>query len=102
MRHPSGLKADLSGAEKRLTMNRARSSTKKTTTAFAALFALLALAAGAFAVSGCGASATLDPIARAAEITSTQSGVRFKLTTQMTSSALPSGSVSITGSGYMD
>jgi len=83
-------------------MNRTRSSTKKTTTAFAALLALLALAAGAFAAGGCGASATLDPVARAAEITSTQTGVRFTLTTQMTSSALPSGSVSITGSGYMD
>jgi hypothetical protein len=83
-------------------MNHTRSSTKKTATAFAALFALLALAAGTFAAGGCGASATLDPIARAAEITSTQPGVRFTLTTQMTSPALPSGSFSITGKGYMD
>jgi hypothetical protein len=82
-------------------MRRARSR-KRTTTAFAALSAAAALAAGTIAATGCGASATLDPIARAAEITSLQTGVRFKLTTEIDSSSLPTGSVSITGSGYMD
>ncbi len=70
--------------------------------ALAALGALTALGAGGVAVSGCGASATLDPIARAAEITAQQSGAKFSLTTQLASSALPGGGFSITANGYLD
>jgi hypothetical protein len=70
--------------------------------ALAALGALAAIGAGGVAVSGCGASATLDPIARAAEISSQQTGAKFSLTTQLASSALPGGSYSITASGYLD
>ena len=63
--------------------------------------ALAALGAAAVAISGCGASATLDPIARAAEVTSAQSGARVSLTMQFSSSALPSG-FAIKASGYID
>ncbi len=70
--------------------------------ALAALGALAAIGAGGVAVSGCGASATLDPIARAAEISSQQSGAKFSLTTQLASSALPGGGFSITANGYLD
>ncbi len=69
--------------------------------ALAALGTLAALGAGGVAVSGCGASATLDPIARAAEITGQQSGTRFSLTTQLASSALPGDGFSITANGYL-
>jgi hypothetical protein len=74
---------------------------RKLAKALAALGALAAVAAGGVAVSGCGASATLDPIARAAEVTSQQTGARVKLTMQFSSPALPSG-YSITATGYFD
>lgn len=74
---------------------------RKLAKALAALGALTAVAAGGVAVSGCGASATLDPIARAAEVTSQQAGARIKLTMQLSSPALPSG-YSITATGYFD
>jgi hypothetical protein len=70
--------------------------------ALATLATLAALGAGGVAVSGCGAAATLDPIARAAEVTGQQSGVKFSLTTELSSSALPGGAFSITANGYMD
>jgi len=82
-------------------MRIARSHTKLAR-ALAALGALAALSAGGVAVSGCGASATLDPIARAAEVTGQQSGARFSLTTQLASTALPGGGFSITANGYLD
>jgi hypothetical protein len=78
-----------------------RRATVKTTKALAALGALAAVAAGGVAVSGCGASETLDPIARAAAVTSQQAGARIKLTMQLSSPALPSG-YSITANGYFD
>jgi hypothetical protein len=68
----------------------------------AALATLTALAAGSAAVSGCGASATFDPVARAAEVSSQQQGARITLTTQLSSPMLPGGSVSITAHGYLD
>jgi hypothetical protein len=70
--------------------------------ALTALGAVGALAAGGVAVSGCGASATLDPIARAAEVTSQQTGARISLTTQISSASLPSSGFAITASGYVD
>ncbi|MGH2854315.1 MAG: hypothetical protein ACRDLF_09020 [Solirubrobacteraceae bacterium] len=78
-----------------------RRANRKLAKALAALGALAAVAAGGVAVSGCGASATLDPIARAAEVTSQQAGARIKLTMQLSSPALPSG-YSITANGYFD
>jgi hypothetical protein len=66
-----------------------------------ALAALAALAAGGTVVSGCGASATLDPIARAAEVTSHQEGARISLTMRFSSSTLPGG-FAITAGGYVD
>jgi hypothetical protein len=69
--------------------------------ALAALGALLALAAGAVALGGCGASATLDPIARAAEVTSRQAGARISLSMQFSAPSLP-GSFTIAASGYFD
>lgn len=76
-------------------IDRAHSRTLK------ALAALAVLAAGGTAVSGCGASATLDPIARAAEVTSHQEGARISLTMRFSSSALPGG-LAITANGYID
>ncbi|HEY7961281.1 MAG TPA: hypothetical protein VID29_05100 [Solirubrobacteraceae bacterium] len=73
----------------------------RTAKAISVLGATAALVAGAVAVSGCGASATLDPIARAAEVTSEQSGARISLTMQFSSAALP-GAVSMTATGYVD
>jgi hypothetical protein len=81
---------------------RTKRSYTKLTRVLAALGALAAIGAGGVAVSGCGASATLDPIARAAEISSQQSGAKFSLTTQLASSALPGGGFSITANGYLD
>jgi hypothetical protein len=81
---------------------RTKRSTTKLARSLAALGALAAIGAGGVAVSGCGASATLDPIARAAEISSQQSGAKFSLTTQLASSALPGGGFSITANGYLD
>jgi hypothetical protein len=70
--------------------------------ALTTLGAVGALAAGGVAVSGCGASATLDPIARAAEVTSQQTGARISLTMQISSAALPSSGFAIIASGYVD
>jgi hypothetical protein len=67
----------------------------------AALGTAAALSAGGVAVGGCGASATLDPVARAAEVSSQQTGARISLTTQFSSSALPGG-FTITANGYID
>jgi hypothetical protein len=67
----------------------------------AALCALSALIAGGTAVSGCGASATLDPVARAAEVTSQQTGAQISLTMQFSAPQLPSG-FAITADGYVD
>jgi len=69
----------------------------------ATLGALAALAGVGAAVSGCGASATLDPIARAAEVTSQQSGAKIAMTMRFSSAALPGGSdIAITANGYID
>ena len=69
--------------------------------ALAALAAAGALIAGGVAVSGCGAAATLDPIARAAEVTSHQSGAKIALTMQLSSPMLPGG-LAITAEGYIN
>jgi hypothetical protein len=59
-----------------------------------------ALLAGATAVSGCGASATLDPVAQAAEVTSHQVGARISFDEQLSAPQLPSP-VQITATGYI-
>jgi hypothetical protein len=74
----------------------------KTTKALAALGAVAALATGGAAVSGCAASATLDPIARAAEVTSQQAGAKISLTMQLSSAAMPGGGFAVTANGYID
>jgi hypothetical protein len=68
--------------------------------AVALLGVVAALATGAVALSGCGASATLDPVAQAAEVTSRQAGARISLSVQFSSPELPSG-FGITASGYI-
>ncbi len=83
-------------------MRRVHTNSPRRAKTLALLAVLAALAAGGAAVSGCGASATLDPIARAAEISSQQEGARISLTTQLSSPALPGGSLSITADGYVD
>ncbi len=71
--------------------------------ALATLGALAALAGGGVALSGCGASATLDPIARAAEVSSQQSGAQIAMKMQFSSAALPGGgSMTITAKGSID
>ncbi len=75
----------------------------KAAKALAALGALAALVGGGVAISGCGASATLDPIARAAEVTSQQSGAKIAMTMRFSSAALPGGSdFAISAAGYID
>jgi hypothetical protein len=69
----------------------------------AALAALAALAGGGLALSGCGASATLDPIARAAQVTSQQSGVHISMSIKFSAPGLPgAGSFAMTAEGYFD
>jgi hypothetical protein len=72
----------------------------KAAKATATLAALAAVVVGGVAVSGCGASATLDPVAQAAEVTSRQAGARISLSVQFSSPALPSG-FGITATGYI-
>jgi hypothetical protein len=65
----------------------------------ATLAAAAALIASGALISGCGSSASLDPVARAAEVSDEQAGVRFTLEMQLSSPQLPSG-FTITGGGY--
>jgi hypothetical protein len=76
----------------------------KAARATATLLALGALLAAAVSVSGCGAAATLDPIARAAEISSQQPGAKIAMTMQLSSPELPgaSSSYTITANGWFD
>ncbi|HEY7953442.1 MAG TPA: hypothetical protein VID70_10690 [Solirubrobacteraceae bacterium] len=82
----------------------------KAVKALATLGALAALAGGGVALSGCGASATLDPLARAAEVTSQQSGVRVAMTMTMkfsapglaASGAAGGDSFAMSAAGYFD
>jgi hypothetical protein len=69
--------------------------------ALLSLTAAGAVSAGAIAMSGCGASAALDPVARAAQVTSNQEGARVAMTMQFSSSAL-SGGFAIKADGYLD
>jgi hypothetical protein len=78
-----------------------RSGAARTMNLLASLCAFAAIAAAAAAISGCGASATLDPVARAAELTSRQAGSHFTMTMQLSSPMLPGG-VSLSASGYVD
>lgn len=75
---------------------RVRSKLGATLAAVAVGAALLCASA---LVAGCGTSATLDPVARAANLSSQQPGVRFTLAMQLSSPQLPGG-FEITGSGY--
>jgi hypothetical protein len=59
-----------------------------------------ALVGAGVAVSGCGASATLDPIAQAAEVTSHQVGAHLSFSEQLSAPQLPSP-VQVTASGYI-
>ncbi|HXN54870.1 MAG TPA: hypothetical protein VN874_01275 [Myxococcales bacterium] len=75
----------------------------KATKALASLGALAALAGGGGAMSGCGASATLDPLARAAEVTSQQSGARISLSMKFSAPGLSGGnSIAMSAEGYFD
>jgi hypothetical protein len=75
---------------------------KKLANAIAVLGAGAALVAGAVAMSGCGASATLDPIARAAEVSTQQTGVTVAMTMRFSSPSLPGGTYAITANGSFD
>jgi hypothetical protein len=67
--------------------------------ALAALGVGGALVAGGVALGGCGASATLDPIARAAEVSRQQNGVQIAMSMQLSAGAQ---SFAITASGSFD
>jgi hypothetical protein len=73
----------------------------RTAKAITALGVAASLAAGGVAVSGCGSSETLDPVALAAEVSSQQAGARISLTMQLSSPELPSG-YAITANGFVD
>jgi hypothetical protein len=75
----------------------------KAAKALATLGALAALAGGGVAMSGCGASATLDPLARAAEVTSQQSGARISLSMKFSAPGLSgANSIAMSAEGYFD
>jgi hypothetical protein len=78
-----------------------RRITPRLARAAALLSVLCALGACAVAIGGCGATATLDPVAKAAEVSSQQQGFRFSMSMQFSSSALP-GEFSVTAHGYID
>jgi hypothetical protein len=73
----------------------------RASTATALLASVAALVGGGVSLAGCGASATLDPVARAAEVSSSQPGAAFTLNVEISSSAL-SGPASISGHGSFD
>jgi hypothetical protein len=60
-----------------------------------------AAVAGAAALSGCGASSTIDPVAQAADVTSQQQGAQISLLEQLTGPGLPAGTT-ISGTGYVN
>jgi hypothetical protein len=66
----------------------------------AAALGVAAIAAGA-AISGCGASNAIDPVAKAAEISTATPGFRMSMTMQISTPALPSG-ITATGTGAFD
>jgi hypothetical protein len=68
----------------------------------AGLAVLAALGAGAGALSGCGTSTTLDPIARAAEVSSQQEGARFSLSVRLYSPMLSGTGFAVSANGYVD
>ncbi len=82
-------------------MKRMRIATRVQKT-LAGLAALAMLGAGAGALSGCGTSATLDPIARAAEVSSQQEGARISMSVRLSSPMLPGAGFAISASGYVD
>lgn len=64
------------------------------------ILGICAATAGAGAVlSGCGASATLDPVAQAAGVTAQQQGAQIALTEQLSGAGLPAGT-KIAGTGF--
>lgn len=64
------------------------------------LIAAMTVAGGA-SIAGCGSSATVDPVARAADLSSSEAGIDFALEVKLTPAGL-SRSVSITAHGYVD
>lgn len=62
---------------------------------------MVAALAGAGAVSGCGASSALDPVAKAAEVSSASAGYRMTFTMALNAGALPGG-MTATGTGSFD
>jgi hypothetical protein len=82
---------------------RHRGTHRRAPRALAALAATAVLcAACAVALSGCGASATLDPIARAADVSEHQAGARIVMTMQLSAAQIPGGSAKIVARGFID
>ncbi len=65
------------------------------------VFACGTLAVGGAAISGCGASSTIDPVAQAAETTSALPGAQVSITEQVSSASLPAP-ISLSGTGYVN
>ena len=70
-------------------------------TAIGATCAALAAAAAVVGTAGCGSSATVDPVAQAADVTQQQPGEQLKFTEQVSTPALPTP-ITFTGSGYVN
>jgi hypothetical protein len=66
----------------------------------AAALAAAAIAAGG-AIAGCGASNAIDPVAKAADLSTATPGFRMSMTMQISTPALPSG-ITATGTGAFD
>lgn len=73
----------------------------KATQALCAVIAAGTLSAGAAAISGCGASATVDPVAQAAQTTQQLPGARVRISEQFSTAALPQA-ITITGAGFIN
>lgn len=65
------------------------------------LGACAALAVSGVALSGCGSSSTVDPVAQAAEVTAQQSGAQIALVEQLSGGGIPAGTT-ISGTGYVN
>lgn len=59
------------------------------------------ICAGAAAVSGCGASSAVDPVAQAAQVTAELPGARIAFSERVVTAAIPAG-ITLTGAGYVD
>lgn len=70
-------------------------------TAFGGAAAAAAAVVAVVGTAGCGSSATVDPVAQAADVTQQQPGEQLRFTEQVSSPGLPAP-ITFTGSGYIN